>query len=335
MSYLDYSNKPLEFVGYYRVSTKGQSNLVKNGNQQKIDSSGMETRGLGLQSQKEQVSNYVKSKNGILIEEFKEVESGTSKGKRVEIYKAIDLVRRTDSTLIVAKLDRLARDVEFTAALYRSGINFICCDNPDANKLTINILSVIAQNEAEMISRRVKDALGIKRKNIEKGIYTNKDGSMMKPIDGKYRLGGPKTFTQEMRDKACEKRKSNAENNKENIQATNFIVMNRLSGMTFQEIANKLNELQYRTRYDKEFKAATVYNLFEKYKEKNPNVRTEEFKGKMIYKIITDSKEEGKSYQKIADYLNDLGLKNKRGGPFKLCTVRNYYMANKPDEDSE
>jgi DNA invertase Pin-like site-specific DNA recombinase len=67
-------------------------------------------------------------------------------------------------------LDRLARDVSFTSALYNG--NDLCCDNPSANKLTIQILSVIAENEAEMISVRTKETLAIKKANIAKGIYT-------------------------------------------------------------------------------------------------------------------------------------------------------------------
>ena len=72
------------------------------------------------------------------------METGTHKRKRVEIYKAIDLAVKNKPTLLLAKLDRSVRDVEFTSALYNAGIEFIGCDNPNANKLTIQLLSVIA-----------------------------------------------------------------------------------------------------------------------------------------------------------------------------------------------
>jgi DNA invertase Pin-like site-specific DNA recombinase len=75
-------------------------------------------------------------------------------------------MQANNAILVVAKLDRLARDVSFTSALYNGNIDFVCCDNPSANKLTIQILSVIAENEAEMISVRTKETLAIKKKLI-------------------------------------------------------------------------------------------------------------------------------------------------------------------------
>jgi DNA invertase Pin-like site-specific DNA recombinase len=154
------------FVAYYRVSTQKQG-----------------SSGLGLQAQKNAVANHI-SDNGNLVGEFTEVETGTRKKKRVEIYKSIEEAKSNKAILIVAKLDRLARDVEFTSALYNGGVEFICVDNPNANKLTIQLLSVIAEHEAEVISKRIKDALAVKKDKIAKGIFTNKDGSFMNPING-------------------------------------------------------------------------------------------------------------------------------------------------------
>ena len=154
-----------KYVAYFRVSTAKQSKS-----------------GLGLQAQKDAVVNYTGGK-GKIIEEFIEVETGTRKKKRIEIYKALELAKKEKAVVIVGKLDRLARNVEFTAALYNGGVEFICCDNPNANKLTIQLLSVIAEHEAEIISCRIKETLNVKKKNISRGIYINKDGSKMKPIN--------------------------------------------------------------------------------------------------------------------------------------------------------
>ena len=234
-----------KFVRYWGVSTvrQGQS-------------------GLGLQAQKNAVANHV-GNSGEIIRGFTEIETGTRKKKRNEIYKAIELVKIEKAILIVAKLDRLARDVEFTSALYNGGIEFVCCDNPSANKLTIQLLSVIAEHEAEVISKRIKEALKVKKDKITKGIYTNKDGSSMKPINGKVRLGNPNGFGTYQK-LGVEKIKENARNDKSNIQALDIICGARKEGMTFQQIADKLNKLQYTTRRDKQFYATQVQRLFKR-----------------------------------------------------------------------
>ncbi len=233
------------FVAYYRVSTQKQGNS-----------------GLGLQAQKNAVANHI-SDNGNLIGEFTEVETGTRKKNRIEIYKAIELAKANKAILIVAKLDRLARDVEFTSALFNGGVEFICCDNPNANKLTIQLLSVIAEHEAEVISKRIKDALAVKKEKIEKGIYTNKDGSIMNPVDGEVRLGNPNGFG-DYQKLGVEKIKENARNNKNNIQAMDVICSARKEGMTFQAIADKLNKLQYTTRRGKQFNPIQVQRLYKR-----------------------------------------------------------------------
>lgn len=234
-----------KYVAYYRVSTNKQG-----------------SSGLGLQAQKNAVANHI-GDNGNLIGEFTEVETRTRKKKRVEIYKAIELAKANKAVLIVAKLDRLARDVEFTSTLYNGGVEFICCDNPNANKLNIQLLSVIAEHEAEVISNRIIDALKVKKDKIEKGIYINKDGSQMKPVDGKVRLGNPNGFG-EYQKLGVEKIKENARTNKNNIQAMDIICSARKEGMTFQAIADKLNKLQYTTRRGKQFHPIQVQRLFKK-----------------------------------------------------------------------
>ncbi|MBC7745552.1 MAG: recombinase family protein [Flavobacterium sp.] len=231
-----------KYVAYYRVSTKKQG-----------------TSGLGLQAQKNAVSSYLKD-GGKLLGEFTEVETGTRKKKRIEIYKAIDLAKKDKAVLIVAKLDRLARDVEFTTALFNGGVEFICCDNPTANKLTIQLLSVIAEHEAEVISRRIIDALRVKKAKIKKGVFINKDGSTMKPIKGIYRLGNPNGFS-DFQKLGVQKIKENALLNKANQQAMDIICGARKEGFTLQRIAEKLNNLQYTTRKEKQFKPMQVQRL--------------------------------------------------------------------------
>lgn len=223
-----------KFVSYYRSSTQKQGEF-----------------GLGIQAQKSAVKSYV-GLNGLLIGEFTEIETGTRKKTRTEIYRAIELAKSSNAILVVAKLDRLTRDVEFTSALFNGGIEFVCCDNPNANKLTIQLLSVIAEHEAEVISKRIKDALKVKKDNINKGNYINKDGSIMQPIKGKVRLGNPAGFGQ-FQNLGVKKIKLNALTNKANIQAMDIICSSRKEGLTFLQIAEKLNRLQYTTRRGKQF----------------------------------------------------------------------------------
>lgn len=237
-----------KYIAYFRVSTSRQSKS-----------------GLGLQAQREAVLNHV-GDNGEIIESFTEIETGTRKKKRVEIYKAIELAKEQKATLVVAKLDRLARDVEFTSALFNGGVEFVCCDNPTANKLTIQLLSVIAEHEADIIGRRIKESLKAKKDRISKGIYTNKDGSVMKPINGKIRLGNPNGFGENQK-LGVMKIKENARTDKANVQAMDVIVTARKQGLTYQAIADKLNRLEYKTRRGKKFNPTQVQRLYNRNEE--------------------------------------------------------------------
>jgi DNA invertase Pin-like site-specific DNA recombinase len=144
-----------KFVSYYRVSTKRQG-----------------LSGLGLEAQKESVRVYLASVPGSkLLAEFVEVEHGTRKGNhRPQLATALAACRMRGATLVIAKLDRLARNVAFVSHLMEAGVEFTACDFPQANRLTIHILASVAEHEAEMISTRTKLALAAaKRKGIVLG----------------------------------------------------------------------------------------------------------------------------------------------------------------------
>lgn len=144
-----------QFIAYYRVSTKRQG-----------------ISGLGLDAQKQAVAQYlhgIPSSN--LAGEYQEVEHGTRKGNhRPQLAAALAQCRVTGATLVIAKLDRLARNVAFTSNLMESQVEFVACDYPQANRLTIHILASVAEHEAEMISIRTKAALeAAKRKGVVLG----------------------------------------------------------------------------------------------------------------------------------------------------------------------
>lgn len=141
-----------QYIAYYRVSTARQGKS-----------------GLGLDAQRYAVDSFLAGGNGQVLSEYVEVESGRRKDRR-ELRRAIDHARVTRSKLIIAKLDRLARNVSFTAALMDSGVEFVCCDMPQANRFTIHILAALAEMEAEMISARTKAALSeAKRRGVKLG----------------------------------------------------------------------------------------------------------------------------------------------------------------------
>lgn len=133
--------KPI--VSYCRVSTKQQG-----------------ASGLGLEAQRQTVHAYASRMGAAIISEHVEVESGR-KSDRKELRNAIGQATRAGAQLVVAKLDRLSRNVAFLSALMESNVDFVCCDNPNANKLTIHILVAVAQDEAEKASERTKAGLAI------------------------------------------------------------------------------------------------------------------------------------------------------------------------------
>lgn len=130
-----------KFVAYYRVSTAKQGKS-----------------GLGLDAQKAAVLAYLNGGAWTLLSEFTEVESGKRVDRR-ELTRALDYCRLTGATLVIAKLDRLARNMAFTANLMDSGIDFVACDNPHATRFTIHILAAVAEHEQKAISARTKAAL--------------------------------------------------------------------------------------------------------------------------------------------------------------------------------
>ena len=142
-------SSPHQYVAYYRVSTQRQGES-----------------GLGLDSQRETVRAFLHGNAQNLLAEFTEVESG-KKDTRKELAKAIAKAKELGARLIIAKLDRLSRNASFIFQLRDSEVDFVCCDMPEANTLTIGIMAVMAQHEREVISTRTKEALKAKKAKIK------------------------------------------------------------------------------------------------------------------------------------------------------------------------
>ena len=141
-----------KYVAYYRVSTARQGRS-----------------GLGLDAQRRAVREYLESRGWPPIEEFTEVESGR-KDSRPELMKAMRACRIHGAILVIAKLDRLARNASFLLNLKDAGVDFEAVDLPDANRLTVGIMALVAESEAEAISQRTKAALAeAKRRGVRLG----------------------------------------------------------------------------------------------------------------------------------------------------------------------
>lgn len=143
-----------EFVAYLRVSTQRQG-----------------FSGLGIEAQRCAVEQYIAQSGGTLLQEFVEIESGSGKARPV-LAQSIALCRRTKATLLIAKLDRLGRNVAFVSSLMESGVEFVAADAPYANRLMIHILAAFAEHERMLISERTKAALAAaKARGVKLGVH--------------------------------------------------------------------------------------------------------------------------------------------------------------------
>lgn len=219
----------LKYVSYLRVSTQKQGHS-----------------GLGLEAQREIIRNYLHEKTPIT--EFIEVESGRKKD-RPKLKEALDLCRKTGATLIVAKLDRLARNVCFLSSLLETDVEIIFCDFPQANKMVLHILSAISQYEAELTASRTKSALAAKR---ARG----------------FKLGNPEHLLdkhQQAIQNSIMTCKSKADNNPNNKRAVAMLRTLVKEEHSLKEMADILNREGFVTSKGACFSKATVYKLIKRY----------------------------------------------------------------------
>ena len=216
----------MNYIAYYRVSTtkQGQS-------------------GLGLEAQQHTVSEFLHSVSGELIDSFTEVASGR-KDERKQLIAALRKCKLTGSTLVIAKLDRLSRNRSFLMALEESAVNFICCDMPEANRLTIGLMACIADYEAQLISERTKAALqAAKRRGAKLG----------NPNLAEVRNTDTTAATKKLQDNA-------------NKYATDvFEIITAIEAdhgeLSTRKVAGHLNEAGYKTSRNKPFSAMAVSRI--------------------------------------------------------------------------
>lgn len=198
-----------KFVSYLRVSTKKQG-----------------ASGLGLEAQRDAVAKYLNGGSWQLIAELVEVESGR-KANRPKLAEAIALCRNTGATLVVAKIDRLARNAHFLLGLRDAGVDFIAADMPDANRMTVGILAVVAEAEREMISVRTKAALAAAKASGTRLGAFNKAGEY---------IGRTGTAADAAKARAAHIAKANNKANDLRAIFTNY------EGASHSEVARRLND---------------------------------------------------------------------------------------------
>lgn len=224
-------NNEEKYVAYLRVSTQKQG-----------------YSGLGLEAQREIIHNYLREKKPIF--EYVEVESGrkTDKG-RPKLKEALSQCRTHGAKLIVAKLDRLARNVSFLSALLESDVEIVFCDFPQANKMVLHILASISQYEAELISTRTKQALAAKK---SKGC----------------KLGNPEHLLDKHQtaiEKSNQTNRRKAADNPNNKRAVAMLKVLAAQGMTLTEMTDKLNNEGFVTSKGYQFRPSQVFVLLKRY----------------------------------------------------------------------
>lgn len=154
----------------------------------------------------------------------------------------MQLAQRFGAVLMIAKLDRLSRNVVFIASLMESGVEFVACDQPQANKFTVHIFAALAEQERDMISERTRRALQVLKQQ------------------GKQ-LGTPANLTTEAQAQGLVVRQQNARTHEANRQATALILARRAQGHGYNQIAQELESLGFRTRRGCQFTHKQVQRL--------------------------------------------------------------------------
>jgi DNA invertase Pin-like site-specific DNA recombinase len=220
----------MNLIAYRRVSTARQG-----------------ASGLGLEGQEAAVAEYAKATGGNVLRAYTEVETG-KRSDRPELARALADCKRSKAVLVIAKLDRLARNVHFLSGLMEAGVEFVCCDMPSANRLTLHIMAAVAEDEAKRISERTKAALAA---------YKARGGVLGAARPGAYRLKGganPKAAR-----RAGEVARAKAKDAYADLAPA--IATMRIEGLSLRAIARRLNEEGHTTRRGKPWNQVQINRL--------------------------------------------------------------------------
>jgi DNA invertase Pin-like site-specific DNA recombinase len=242
----------VKLIPYYRVSDKKQE------------------AGHGLDGQDIAVAQYAAAYGGEIVKSYSEIESGTL-ASRPQLLRAIAHAKRSRARLVVARLDRLARDVEFTATLMNTKVDFVCCDNPTATPLTIHILAAVAEDEVKRIRARTSAALQayVANKRLPKWLREQYPNGVPEEIASQYagRLGSNHPACKKLSRedalkgsaKAAQVRSTQAREAYSDL--VDWIKEMHESGMSLRAIASELNAAGHTTRGGKEWVSTTVLRV--------------------------------------------------------------------------
>lgn len=228
------------FVAYLRVSTAKQG-----------------ASGLGLDAQRRAVGDFVAATGGELVGEFEEVESG-KRDDRPALAAAIERCRLTGARLLIAKLDRLSRNVHFLSGLMEQGVDFVACDMPAANQFTVHIMAAVAQQERQAISARTKAALDSIKARLAAGEahVSRRSGETI------ARLGNPQGLTVSRPDLGSAAVVLKADAFAARVRP--IAAQLRTQGLSLASIAARLNEMRVKSPRGKAWSPTAVKRLLER-----------------------------------------------------------------------
>lgn len=209
-----------KYLAYYRVST------IRQGHS-----------GLGLEAQKKSAQQYLSSCGGELLGEFTEIESG-KKSDRPMLTAALEACKQENAILLIAKLDRLARNVHFISGLLEADVRFVAADMPNADRFMLHVYAAMAEEEARRISIRTKQAL---RAAKARGVVLGKNGRKL----AQENAAAADRFCLQIGKKIDDLREREK--------------------MTFREIADHLNKIGVETANRRRWHCSTVYNAHNRY----------------------------------------------------------------------
>jgi DNA invertase Pin-like site-specific DNA recombinase len=291
------------YVTYYRVSTAQQGQF-----------------GFGIEAQRAAVQDYVTTNPGFVVAEFSEVMSGR-KDSRPELAKALSMCRIARAVLVIARLDRLSRNVEMIARLMESRLEFVAVDFPDANRFTIHILAAVAEYESCLISERMKQTIAARR---QRGVKVGHVASCL-----------PRRFPPGCQEASALVRKARSEARAQDLAPLVWKAI--AEGKSLRVIADELNESGIAPPQRRPWAKNSVWRItrqtaavFGRGAPAGKRIGTAQNKVRKrvdeIGPLLSLWRLEGKTYREIAAELKRRGLESPWGKDWGPASIRRYLM---------